>query len=760
MCYGDRMLKPYLPSRLVVGAAVFGLAVAATPAGLVGCASRQDTQPQSDDTVALQSEKSTAVKEPTSPYPVARKDDVTDDLHGTKVPDPYRWLEDPDSEETRAWVEAENKLTFGVLHKIATRDAMKARLTELWNYERYSPPFTEGTGKTKRTLYWKNDGLQNQAVLYILDKEGAEPRVLLDPNSLSKDGTVALSGMAFSDDGTLMAYALSSGGSDWMEWRVKDVATGTDRADVIKWSKFAGASFTPDNKGFFYSRYPEPKEGADLEEANYFHKVYFHTLGEPQEKDQLIFEDTEHKTRGFGAGVTEDGAYLIIQVWEGTDRRGRLYFKDLKKKDAVVQKLFDAFDAGYNFVGNVGSTFYILTDKDAPRQRLVKVDVKSLKAPEPKLTDVVAQPREDKIESAQLIGGGILVKFLRNAHDVVEFYTLAGKKVRELPMPTIGTAGGFAGKSTDTETYYSFTSFTYPTVIYKVDLKSGVSTVWKQPKVAFNPDDYETSQVFYPSVDGTKIPMFVVHKKGVEKNGQNPTYLYGYGGFNISLTPSFSPALIGLLEQGFVFAQPSLRGGGEFGEVWHEAGMLKKKQNVFDDFASAARYLVAEKYTSHQKIGIGGGSNGGLLVGASITQHPELFGAGVAMVGVMDMLRFHKFTIGHAWVPEYGSADDAEMFPTLFGYSPLHNLKKGTAYPPTLITTADHDDRVVPAHSFKFAAAMQEAQGGPAPVLIRIDVKAGHGAGKPTAKVIEESADRWSFLMAALGVTPMPPMQP
>jgi prolyl oligopeptidase len=731
--------------------------VIAAAAAVIGVACATASEPT---TVAVQEQKPVEKSvEKKSPYPESKRGDVVDELHGTKVPDPYRWLEDPDAADTVAWVQAQNKVTFDWLGKVATRDAMKQRLTTLWNYERYSAPFVEGKGKNRRTYFWKNDGLQNQAVLYVVDAEGKEPRMLLDPNALSADGTVALAGMAISDDGALMAYALSTGGSDWMEWRVKDVATGTDKPDVVKWSKFSGASWTPDGKGFFYSRYPEPEKGADLEQANYFHKVYFHTVGEPQEKDQLVFEDKEHDKRGFAAGVTEDGAYLIIQVWEGTDRRNRVYFKDLKKKDAAVVKLFDAFDASYGVIGNVGSTFYVVTDKDAPRQRLVKVDVKGLKSPEPKLVEVIAQPAKDKIESVSMIGGGFLVKYLRDAHDVVEFFDLKGKKVRELPLPTIGTSGGFAGKSKDTETYYSFTSFTYPTVIYKLDLKSGVSTLWKQPKVAFNVDDFETKQVFYPSVDGTKIPMFIVHKKGLKLDGNNPTYLYAYGGFNISLTPSFSPALIGLLEQGFVFAQPNLRGGGEYGEEWHEAGMLKKKQNVFDDFASAARYLVAEKYTSHAKIGIGGGSNGGLLVGASLTQHPELFGAGVAMVGVMDMLRFHKFTIGHAWVSEYGSADDKDMFPTLLGYSPLHNLKPGTSYPPTLITTADHDDRVVPAHSFKFAAAMQHAQGGQAPILIRIDVKAGHGAGKPTSKLIDEAADRWSFLMASLGTTPMPALQ-
>jgi len=733
----------------LVGATLLVLVIAA-------CAARQEPTPVAE-TTAASSQKSTPVKH--SPYPASPAGTVVDDLHGNKVPDPYRWLEDPDSAATQAWVTSQNALTFGFLGKIATRDAMKTRLTELWNYERYSPPFIEGKGKNRRTYFWKNDGLQNQAVLYVEDAPKGTPRVLLDPNALSADGTVALSGMAINDEGTQMAYALSTGGSDWMEWRIKDIATGTDKADVVKFSKFSGASWTPDGKGFYYSRYPAPEAGADLEQANYFHKVYFHVVGEDQSKDQLIFEDKEHDKRGFGAGVTEDGHYLIISVWEGTDRRGRLYFKDLKAKDAPVQKLFDQFDASYGFVGNVGSTFFIMTDKDAPRQRLAKVDVKNLKAPEPAMIEVIAQPEKDKIEAISMIGGGFLVKLLHNAHDVVTFHDLNGKKVRDLPLPTIGTSGGFAGKSKDTKTFYSFTSFTYPTVIYELDLKTGTSSIYKAPKVAFDPEQFETKQVTYTSKDGTPVPMFVVHKKGLVLDGSNPTYLYGYGGFNISLTPAFSPALIGLLEKGFVFAQPSLRGGGEFGEEWHEAGMLKKKQNVFDDFAEAAKWLVAQKYTAHKKIGIGGGSNGGLLVGASITQHPELFGAGVAMVGVMDMLRFHKFTIGHAWVSEYGSADDAAMFPTLIGYSPLHSLKKGASYPPTLITTADHDDRVVPAHSFKFAAAMQAAQGGDAPVLIRVDVKAGHGAGKPTAKVIEEAADRWSFLMATLGVTPQPALE-
>jgi prolyl oligopeptidase len=522
---------------------------------------------------------------------------------------------------------------------------------------------------------------------------------------------------------------------------------------------FSGASWATGGVGFLYSRYPEPKAGDDLEEANYFHKVYFHKLGTPQSDDQLVAEDAEHKTWGFDAKFSEDQRYVIITVWDGTDRRNRLWFKE-NKKGAPIVKLFNDFDAAYAFVGNVGSTFYVHTDLDAPRARMVKLDVKAVgtgakTAGKPKLIEVIPQHATDKLEGASLLAGGMVATWLRNAHTVNTQHDLNGKLIRDIALPSIGTTSGFSGKSKDAETYYAFTSFTYPTVIYHLDLTTGVSTEWKRPSVKFNPDAYETKQVFYPSSDGVQVPMFIVHKKGLAYDGNNPTYLYGYGGFNISLTPAFSVPLVAWLERGGVFAQPSLRGGGEFGEDWHQAGMLKNKQQVFDDFSAAARYLIAQKVTSSRRLGIGGGSNGGLLVGASITQHPELFGAAVAMVGVLDMLRFHKFTIGHAWVSEYGSADDQDMFPVLLKYSPLHNLKAGTSYPPTLITTADHDDRVVPAHSFKFAAALQAAQGGPAPVIIRIDVKAGHGAGKPTSKLIDEAADRWAFLLGALGVEPL-----
>ena len=687
-------------------------------------------------------------------YPRANRGDVVDNYHGRTIADPYRGLEDPDAPDTQAWVAAENKVTFAWLDRVPSRAALKQRLTELWDYERYGAPVIEGQGKDRRIYFFKNNGLQNQSVLYVIDdaKDASKPaRVLLDPNALSADGTVALSGLKTSDNGKLLAYALASSGRDWLEWRVRDVATGKDLPDVVKWSKFSGASWSVDGKGFYYSRYPEPKGGDEGEAANYFHKVYYHRLGEPQEKDELIVEDSGQKTWGFDASVTEDGAYLILHVWDGTDRRNRVWFRDLKSKTAKLVKLFDDFDASYGVIGNVGSVFYVQTDLNAPRQRLVSVDVNKLKDGKPVLKEVIAQAAKDKLDSIAMIGNGFLVRWLQNAHDVVTFHDIRGKRVRDIPLPSIGTTGGFEARQDENATYYSFTSFTYPTVIYRLDLKTGTSTLFQQPKVKFEPSEYETKQVFFKSKDGTEIPMFVVHKKGLVYDGSNPTYLYAYGGFNISLTPTFSTALIAWLERGGVYAQPSLRGGGEFGEDWHQAGMLDKKQNVFDDFAAAAEWLTSNKVTTPARLGIGGGSNGGLLCGATITQRPELVGAAVCMVGVMDMLRFHKFTIGHAWVSEYGSSDDAAMFPVLAKYSPLHNLKPGTKYPATMITTADHDDRVVPAHSFKFAATMQDAHAGDTPVLIRIDVKAGHGAGKPTSKIIEEAADRWSFLLGALG---------
>ncbi|MHB1033720.1 MAG: prolyl oligopeptidase family serine peptidase [Pirellulales bacterium] len=680
-------------------------------------------------------------------YPKARASDQVDDYHGVKVADPYRWLENPDSTETRAWVAAENALTFGYLEQIPARSAIKDRLTKLWNFERYGVPFQEGG----RYFYSKNDGLQNQSVVYTLPALDAKPRVLLDPNTLSKDGTVALSGMAVSHDGKYLAYGLSTAGSDWMEWKVRDVGTGKDLADRIQWVKFSDASWTRDGRGFFYSRYDEPKEATKLADVNYYQKLYFHRLGTPQSEDVLVYERRDQKEWGFAGDVTEDGRYLVISISQGTDIKNRVYYKDLQAKDAKVERLLDDFDASYGFIGNDGEVFYFQTTLDAPRQRVIAIDTRR---PERANWKEIVPETAETLEGVTLVHDMLVGLYLKDAHTQVKMFDLKGKFVREVALPGLGTAVGFDGKRKDTETFYAYTSFTTPPTIYRYDMVTGTSTVLRRPKVDFNPDDYETSQVFYTSKDGTKIPMFLSHKKGLKRDGENPTFLYGYGGFNSSVTPSFSIGSLVWMEMGGVYAVANLRGGGEYGEAWHQAGMKLKKQNVFDDFIAAAEWLVANKVTSKAKLAIGGGSNGGLLVGACITQRPDLFAAALPAVGVMDMLRFHKFTIGWAWVSDYGSSDNPEEFKALRAYSPLHNVKQGTAYPATLITTADHDDRVVPGHSFKFAAALQAAQAGPAPVLIRIETRAGHGAGKPTTKLIEEAADRWAFLVRVLGMKP------
>jgi len=675
-------------------------------------------------------------------YPPARKSDQVDDYHGLKVADPYRWLEDLDSEETRNWVDAENKLTFAFLGSIPQRDAIKDRLTKLWNYEKYGIPFKEGN----RYFYTRNSGLQNQAVLYTVTALEAQPQMILDPNTLSADGTVALSGQQVSPDGKLLAYSLSASGSDWQEWKVRDVETGKDLSDDLKWVKFSGASWTRDGKGFFYSRYDEPKSDA-LKTTNYFQKVYFHKLGTPQAEDVLVYERPDQKDWLFSGYVTEDGHYLVITVFQGTDVKTRIYYKDLKAKEAPVVKLLDDFDAAYTFIGNEGPRFWFQTDLQAPRGKIVEIDTSN---PARNNWKVVVPESKETLLTTTFVNNRFILNYLKDAYTQVKIYDTTGKLVGEVAFPGIGSADGFGGKATDKETFYSFTSFTMPTTIYRYDMTTGKSTVFRQPKVDFNPADYETKQVFYTSKDGTKVPMFITHKKGLRLDGNNPTYLYGYGGFNISLTPAFSVSILVWMEMGGVFAQPNLRGGGEYGEDWHQAGMKLKKQNVFDDFIAAAQWLIDNKYTSTPKLAIGGGSNGGLLVGAALTQRPDLFGAALPAVGVMDMLRFQNFTIGWAWVSDYGSSADPEEFKALYAYSPLHNIKPGTSYPPTLITTADHDDRVWPGHSFKFAAALQAAQSGSAPVLIRIETKAGHGAGKPTSKIIEESADRWAFLVKTL----------
>jgi prolyl oligopeptidase len=685
----------------------------------------------------------------TNKYPSARKSDQVDDYHGVKVADPYRWLENLDSEETRAWVEAENKLTFAFLNDIPQRAAIRERLTKLWNYEKYGAPFKEGN----RYFYTRNSGLQNQSVLYTVNTLDGQPQMILDPNTLSSDGTVAVSGLQVSPDGKLLAYSLSSSGSDWQEWKVRDVTTSKDLSDHLKWVKFSGVSWTRDGKGFFYSRYDEPKADA-LKAVNYFQKVYYHKLGTPQTEDVLVYERTDQKDWLFGGSVTEDGNYLIVTIYQGTDTKNRVYYKDLKAKDAPVVKLLDDFDAAYTFVANEGTRFWFQTDLEAPRGKLIEVDVKN---PTRAQWKVLVPEAKERLQGTSFIDHKFVLNYLKDAYTQVKIYDTAGKFLSAIELPGIGTADGFNGKAIDKETFYAFTGFTTPTTIYRYDFTTGKSTVFRQPKVDFNPSDYETKQVFYASKDGTKVPMFITHKKGLKLDGNNPTVLYGYGGFDISLTPGFSVGNLVWMEMGGIYAQANLRGGGEYGEEWHQAGMKLKKQNVFDDFIAAAEWLIANKYTSTPKLSILGGSNGGLLVGAAMTQRPDLFGAAIPAVGVMDMLRFQTFTIGWAWVSDYGSSDNADEFKALYAYSPLHNIKPGTSYPPTLITTADHDDRVWPGHSFKFAAALQAAQAGDAPVLIRIETKAGHGAGKPTTKVIEEIADRWAFLVKVLNTNASKP---
>ena len=677
-------------------------------------------------------------------YPKAKTVDQVDDYHGTKVADPYRWLEDTDSADTKEWVEAENKVTFGYLDTIPYRGAIRERLLKLWNYERFTAPQQQGG----RYFYQHNNGLQNQNVLLVAESLNAEPRVLLDPNTLSSDGTVALAGEAISDDGKLMAYGTATSGSDWTEWHVRDVDTGKDLPDLLKWVKFSGASWTKDGKGFFYSRYDEPK-GAALREANYFQKLYYHKLGTQQSEDKLIYERPDNKEMLFGGGVTDDGHYLVIDVRQGTSPKNRLYYKDLTQADAPVVKLLDDFDAQYNFIDNDGPVFWIQTDLDAPRGKLIAIDTRH---PERAGWKTVVAQGADKLEGSNVVDNQFLLSYLKDARTEVRVHDLQGKFLRNVDLPGIGTATGFGGKRKDKETFYAFTSFTSPSTVYRYDPTAGKSSVFKQPKVDFDPSQYETKQVFYNSKDGTRVPMFLTYKKGLKLDGQNPTLLYAYGGFDISLTPFFSVPNLVWLEMGGIYAQPNLRGGGEYGEDWHLAGTKGKKQNVFDDFIGAAEWLIANKYTSTPKLAIRGGSNGGLLVGACETQRPDLYGAALPEVGVMDMLRFHKFTIGWAWTSDYGSSDNPEDFKWLYAYSPLHNLKAGTKYPPTLIQTSDHDDRVVPGHSFKFAATMQADQAGPAPVLIRIETKAGHGAGKPISKIIDETADAWGFVAHSLGM--------
>ncbi len=675
----------------------------------------------------------------TKPYPVARMDSTVDDYHGTRVADPYRWMENDRSAEVAEWVAAENAVTDDYISQIPYRNQIKERLTRLWNYPKMGVPEKVGD----YYFSFRNDGLQNQSVLYCQKGLDGTPEVFLDPNTLSEDGTVALVGVSFSEDGRYLSYSAAASGSDWVKIRVMEVATKKLLPDEIGWVKFSVASWGADSRGFYYSRYDEPSEEEVLSGQNRFQKVYYHVLGQSQSQDVLVYEDPKHPLRYFNAEESGDGRYLFVSASEGTHGTEILY-KDLKRPDAGFRVLFPGFGADYTIVECEGGRAWVYTNEGAPNYKLVEVNL-ALFDPRKSARDVIPEDSA-MLESVSSVGGYLMASYLEKAMNKVYQYTPEGRLVREVDLPDIGAVWGFSGKKGFAETFYAMGTFTAPASIYRYDLASGESTLFLRPELPFDPDLYTTEQVFYPSKDGTQVSMFLVHRKDLVRNGQNPVYLYGYGGFNIGLTPGFSPAYVLMMEQGGIVAIPNLRGGNEYGEKWHRAGMLENKQNVFDDFIAAAEYLVANGYTSPEKLAIAGGSNGGLLVGACMTQRPDLFAVALPAVGVMDMLRFHKFTVGWGWVVEYGSSDDPEQFRYIYKYSPLHNIKPGTCYPATLVTTADHDDRVVPAHSFKFAATLQAAQACDKPVLIRIDSKAGHGAGKPIAKKIEEQADTYSFL--------------
>ena len=680
-------------------------------------------------------------------YPQTKRIEHFDLYHGVRVADPYRWLEDDvrTSKEVAQWVAAENKVTMAYLAAIPQRDKIQKRLTELWNFAQYSSPFEEGG----RYFYFKNDGLQNQPVLYTQDALDGPARVLLDPNQWSKDGTVALSGLAVSEDGKYLAYGRSEAGSDWSVWHVVDIASARTLADELRWTKFTSADWTKDSRGFFYTRFEEPKKGQEFHSLNFNNKLYYHRVGAPQSEDVLVYARPDHPEWLFGGTVTEDGRYLVITIERGTDPKYRLAVKDLSEPYAMPVDLIDNFDNEYTFVGNDGPVLFFQTDLGAPRRRMVGIDLR--RPQRENFREIIPQAAETLLHVG-FVGNLFVASYLHDVKPQVKIFSSEGRYVREVQFPGIGSASGFGGKRTDMETFYAFSSFAVPPSIYRYDMLSGRSTLWRRAEVKFKPEDYETRQVFYSSKDRTQVPMFLTSKKGIALDGANPTLLYGYGGFDIPLTPAFSVGRLAWMEMGGVYAVANLRGGGEYGEPWHKAGTKLKKQNVFDDFIAAAEWLVASKYTRPARLAIQGGSNGGLLIGAVMTQRPDLFGACLPAVGVMDMLRFQKFTEGREWVDDYGSSDNPEEFRALLAYSPYHNIKPGTCYPATLVTTADTDDRVVPGHSFKFAAALQHAQSCDHPVLIRISTRAGHGAGKPTMKRIEETADDWAFLVKNLGM--------
>ena len=674
------------------------------------------------------------------PYPETARGEVVDNYFGTEVPDPYRWLEDDNSEATAAWVAAENAVTEDYLSQIPFRNAIRERLTQLWNYPKEGAPSKHGDWY----YYYYNDGLQNQSVLCRTQQPGEAGEVFLDPNTLSEDGTVALSAVSFSKNGRYFAYAAAASGSDWVEIRVMDTETKALTEDRIEWVKFSGAVWAPDSKGFYYSAYDAPKEGV-YSAQNQFQKVYYHKLGTPQTADRLIYEDKAHPLRYFSAWPSEDGKWLFVIASEGTSGTEILCRKTSETK---FRTLLAGFDHDYAPVDCRDDQLYFVTNEGVSNYALKRI---ALTAPA-KVETVIPEHERNLLEGVGTAGGYLFASYLQDAQNQVVQYDYDGRLVREIVLPAIGTVGGFSGEEEDTELYYSLSNYTAPATIYRYDIASGESALYKAPEVAFDPSLFVTEQVFYPSKDGTQVPMFITRRKDLKLNGENPCLLYGYGGFQINLTPGFSPSALMFVEQGGVYCVANLRGGSEYGEAWHKAGMLENKQNVFDDFIAAAEYLIAQKYTSSERLAINGGSNGGLLVGACEVQRPDLYAVCLPQVGVMDMLRYHKFTIGWGWAVEYGSSDNEEQFPYIYAYSPLHNIKEGVKYPATLVMTADHDDRVVPAHSFKFAAQMQHCQAGEAPVLIRIESKAGHGAGKPTSKRIDEAADMYAFLFQNIGV--------
>jgi prolyl oligopeptidase len=677
-------------------------------------------------------------------YPVARRDNVVDDYNGVKVEDPYRWLEDDNSQETKMWLQEENKVTFDYLSKIPYRDKVRKRIEEMWNYPKYGAPFRKGDFY----YFTKNDGLQNQAVWYKQKGLTGKAEVFIDPNKLSEDGTVSLGAVNFSLNGKYVAYSVQKSGSDWEEGYVLDVSAKKLLGDKLRWLKFTGFSWKGD-EGFYYSRYPEPKEGDELKEKNINQQVFYHKLGTAQSEDRLAFEDREHPQRFASINLTEDERFLILNTSEGTSG-GEIWFLDTKDPSQEQFKLLiPGFSTEPNVIDNVGDKLLVHTNDGAPNYRIVLIDPKN---PSRENWKTIIPEQKEVLQSVGTGGGYLFASYLKDASTKAYQYSYDGKLVREIKLPGIGTALGFGAEKKYTDFFYTFTSFNYPPTIFKYDIKTGQTSLFKRTEVKFKPADYEVKEVFVPSKDGTKVPVFLSYRKGLLLNGTNPTLMYGYGGFNIATTPAFNPSIIFFLEQGGVYASVCMRGGSEYGEEWHKSGMFDKKQNVFDDFISAGEWLIRNKYTNSGKLAIQGGSNGGLLIGACMTQRPELFKVAIPQVGVMDMLRYHKFTIGYAWAVEYGSSDNPEQFKYLYKYSPLHNLKPGIKYPATLITTADHDDRVVPAHSFKFGATLQADNAGDNPTLIRIETKAGHGGGMPTSKRIELATDIWSFVMYNLGM--------